>query len=153
MRNTKDGSSSKTDDEENYALAIKERKGKGKISRSKSNSYHGSKKKDMTKVKCFHRHKMGHFATNSPLKKSKEKSLGGSVGEALASQFELDFFVIACLVSSVMGSVWYLDNGDFFHMTSDKDSFCELEEKDLKMHIEMGDEGKYSVTCAGTITF
>ena len=51
-RNTKDGSSSNTDDEENCALEIKERKGKGKISNSKSDSYHGGKKKDMTKVKC-----------------------------------------------------------------------------------------------------
>jgi len=77
-RNTRDGSSSKTDDEENCALASKERKGKGKISHSKSYSYHGGKKKDMKKVKCFHCHKMGHFATNCPLKKSKEKSSGGA---------------------------------------------------------------------------
>ena len=104
-RNTRDGSSSKNDDEENCALAIKARKGKGKISRSKSDSYHGGKKKDMRKVKFFHCHKMGHFATNFPLKKSKEKSLGGAAGEALASQFELDFSLIACMVSSMMGSV------------------------------------------------
>ena len=38
-------------------------------------------------------------------------------------------------------------------MTSDKELFSELEEKDLKMHIEMGDDGKYSVTGLGTITF
>jgi len=86
-RNTRDGISSKTNDEENYALEIKARKGKCKISHSKSESYHGGKKKDMTKVKCFHCHKMGHFATNCPLKKSKEKSSGGVAGEALASQF------------------------------------------------------------------
>jgi len=72
-RNTIDGSSLKTDDEENCDLVIKARKGKGKNSHSKSNSYHGGKKKDMTKVKCFHCHKMGHFFTNFPLKKSKEK--------------------------------------------------------------------------------
>ena len=38
-------------------------------------------------------------------------------------------------------------------MTSDKELFNELEEKDLKMHIEMGDDGKYNVTGVGTITF
>ena len=75
------------------------KKGKGKASHSKSDSYHGGKKKDMMKVKCFDCHKMGHFATNCPLKNSKEKSLGGAVGEALASQFELDFSVISCMVS------------------------------------------------------
>ena len=83
----------------------------------------------MKKVKCFHRHKMGHFAINFPLKKSKEKSSGGEVGEGLASQFELDFSLIACMVSSMMGSVWYLDLGASFHMTSDKELFSELEEK------------------------
>lgn len=38
-------------------------------------------------------------------------------------------------------------------MTGDRELFSELEEKDLKMHIEMVDEGKYSVTGVGTITF
>ena len=38
-------------------------------------------------------------------------------------------------------------------MTNDKELFSELEEKDLKMHIEMGDDGKYRITSLGTITF
>lgn len=50
-RSTRDGSSSKNDDEENLALAYKARKGKGKVSHSKSNSSHGGKKGDMSKVK------------------------------------------------------------------------------------------------------
>jgi len=44
-RNTNDGSSSKTDDEDNCALAINARKRKGKIPHSKSDSYHVGKKK------------------------------------------------------------------------------------------------------------
>jgi len=67
MRNTRDGSSSRTDDEENYALAIKAKKGKGRDSHSKSDSYHGDKKKDMGKVKCFHYHELGHFFMHCPL--------------------------------------------------------------------------------------
>lgn len=152
-RNTRDGSSSKNDDEENCALAIKVRKGKCKIFHSKSDSYNGGKNKYMMKVKCFHCHKMGHFAANFPLNESKEKSLGGATGEALGFQFKLDFSLIACMVSLVMGGVWYLNSGTSFHMTGDKELFNELEEKDLKMHIEMGDDGKYSVTSVGTITF
>ena len=103
--NTRDGPSSKFGDEENCTLEIKVKKGKGKASHSKSDSYHGGKKKDMMKVKCFHYHKMGHFDTNCPLKKSMEKSSGGAAGEAFASQFELDFSLIASMVSSMMGSV------------------------------------------------
>ena len=49
-RNTRDGSSSKQDDEENIALASKARKGKGKASHSKSSSSHGGKKIDKSKV-------------------------------------------------------------------------------------------------------
>ena len=52
-----------------------------------------------------------------------------------------------------MGSVWYLDSGASFHMTGDKELFSDLEEKDLQMHIEMGDDGTYSAIGIGTITF
>ena len=52
-----------------------------------------------------------------------------------------------------MGSGWYLDRGAFFHMTGDKELFSDLEEKDIQMHIEMGNDGRYSVTRIGTITF
>ena len=57
------------------------------------------------------------------------------------------------MVSREMGSVWYLDSGASFHMTGDKEIFSSLEEKDLQMHIEMGDDRRYSATGIGTITF
>ena len=38
-------------------------------------------------------------------------------------------------------------------MTRDKELFSDLKEKDLQMHIEMGDDGRYSATEIGTITF
>ena len=49
--------------------------------------------------------------------------------------------------------VWYLDSGASFHMMGDKELFSDLEEKYLQMHIEMGDDGRYSATDIGTITF
>ena len=52
-----------------------------------------------------------------------------------------------------MGLVWYLDSGASFHMTGDKDLFTDLEEKDLGVHIEMGDDGRYSATGIETISF
>ena len=61
--------------------------------------------------------------------------------------------MITCMVSSALGSVWYLDSGTSFHMTGDKEIFSDLEEKDLQMHIEMGDDRWYNATRIGTITF
>ena len=52
-----------------------------------------------------------------------------------------------------MGSVWYLDSDASFHMTGDKELFSDLEEKYIQIHIEMGNDGRYSVTSIGTITF
>jgi hypothetical protein len=43
--------------------------------------------------------------------------------------------------SSALGSMWYLDSGASFHMMGDKEIFSDLEEKYLKMHIEIGDNG------------
>lgn len=77
----------------------------------------------------------------------------GSEGEALASQFEMDFTLITCMVSLMMVCVWYLDSGASFHMTGDIKLFSSLEEKDLKMHIEMGDDGRYSVSRVATVAF
>ena len=77
----------------------------------------------------------------------------GSKGEALSSQFEMDFTLITCMVSSMMGCVWYLDSGASFHMTDDKILFSALEEKDLKMCIEMGDDERYSVLGVDTVAF
>ena len=74
---------------------------------------------------------MGHYATNCPQKKSKKGSSKGSDGEVVASQFELDFSLIACMVSSMVGCVWYLDSGASFHMSGENNFFSTLEEKDL----------------------
>ena len=52
-----------------------------------------------------------------------------------------------------MGSVWFLDSGASFHMTRDRDLFSNLEDKDLGVHIEMGNDGRYSATGIGTISF
>ena len=58
-------------DKEALALA---RKGKGKSKKKGSQSGVGGKKKniDFSKVKCFHYHKFGHFASQC-LEKKKSK--------------------------------------------------------------------------------
>jgi len=65
----------------------------------------------------------------------------------------MDFTLIKCMVSSMMGFAWYLDVGASFHITSDKRLFSAFEEKYLKMHIEMGDDGRYSVSGVGMVAF
>jgi len=47
------------------------------------------------------------------------------------------------MANIVMGRMWYLDSGAFFHMTGNRDLFRDLEEKDLKKSIEFGDDGRY----------
>ena len=66
-QSTRDRSSSKNSDEENCALAAEARK--GKIKKNSSQSGVKGKKQDMSKVKCFHCHQHGHYATNCPQKK------------------------------------------------------------------------------------
>ena len=83
--NTRDVSSSKHDDEEDFTLATKSGKRKGNKFDSKYESK--GKKLDFSKVKCFHCHEHGHLATNFPQKKKKKKVARSATCEALASQF------------------------------------------------------------------
>ena len=136
-------------------MATKAKKGKEKGSPSESSSSNDGKKVDKSKVRCFRCHELGHYVTNCPKKKSKKGSREGSEGEAasLASQFELDFTLFACMVSSMVGSGWFLDSGASFHMTGDKSLFSTLEEKDLQILIAMGNDEMYNVSGVGTVVF
>jgi len=77
---------------------------------------------------------VGHFVTNCPLRKSNKGFGEGSEHEALASQFKLDFTLFACMVSSMVGSGWFLDIGASLHMIDDKSLFSTLVEKDSCYH-------------------
>ena len=112
-------------------MVSKAKKKKRKKFHSISEAGEDGKERDMSKVKCFHCHKHGHFATNCPQKKKNKQVVGAAVGEALASQFELDFSLIACMVSSALGSGWYFDSGATFHMTGDVNLFSDLVEKNI----------------------
>ena len=62
-RSTRDSSSS-MQDEENYALASKMKKGKGKVSLSESCSSSDGKNVDKSKVRCFCCHEIGSQVRN-----------------------------------------------------------------------------------------
>ena len=98
----------------------KEKKGKGKESHSKLESGKVGKKRYLSKVKCFNCHEHGHYAKKFPQKNNNKKASGGAASEALDSQFVLYFTLIACMASSVMGSMWYLDSGASFHRANNK---------------------------------
>ena len=63
------------------------------------------KKKDLSKIKCFHCHEYGHYATKCLHNKFGKMPTGGARGYALTSHFKLDFTLIKCMESIVRGSV------------------------------------------------
>lgn len=83
--NARDRTSSNDNDEDNCALDGKGNKGKGKKSKSKVESSQGGKKKDLSRIKCFHCHEFRHYATKCPHKKANKKTARGAVGGSLAS--------------------------------------------------------------------
>lgn len=56
------------------------------------------------------------------------------------------------MANTLRGSEWYLDYGASYHMIGSKEFFNNLE-KDIQLHIELGDDGRYSTKGIGTITF
>jgi len=134
-------------------LVRKGKKGKGKKSQTKPESSQGGKKNDFSKNKCLHCHNYGHYDMKCLERKVSKMTLGGAAGEALASHFNLDFTLIACMSNTMMGNVWHLDLGAFFHMTGCRGFFSDLEEKDLYMHIKLRDDKRYNMTGIVTVTF
>ena len=57
------------------------------------------------------------------------------------------------MANILMGSVWYLDSDALFHMKGCREFFSDLEEKDLHIHIDLGEDRRYNVTRIGTVTF
>lgn len=150
---TRDGISSK-EEEDGFSLVSKGKKAKGKKSQCEAHSSQEGKKKYLSKIKCFHYHEFRHYATKfSQKKESKKEHKIEATSEALDLLFELEFTLIACMVSTVMGSMWYLDSDVLFHMTGNREFYGDVEDKDIQMNIEFGDDRRYIVTEIGKITF
>jgi hypothetical protein len=134
-------------DEEGLALASK---GKGKKKK-------GGKKKniDFSKVKCFQCHKMGHFASQCPEKKKKDKPqmAASAAVDEFAKSFEEDFCFVACMSSTAVSDIWFVDSGASCHMTGRKEFFTRLQEGGVNLVIELGDDRRYKAQGVGTVTF
>lgn len=69
-------------------------------------------------------------------------------------KFESDFSLVSWLsTSTTTRSAWYLDSGASRRMTKAWELFSSLMEKDLGIHVVLGDDAKYSVKGEGTIKF
>jgi transposase InsO family protein len=159
-KQTRSGSHVKQDvDEENFALAGKGGKPKSKKGSGgaeSSSKGHGKPKKDLSKVKCFQCHQLGHYATKCPQRKKGPKKgqfAASTEIEEFSSRFEEDFSFIACMASSVTSTTWFIDSGASCHMTGNKNYFSQLTEKDMQFNIELGDNGKYQAQGIGVVKF
>lgn len=111
--------------EEYFALIEKDRK-------SKENRSQGEEgKREFSNIKCFNYHNYMHYAMKYPQKARNKEPVVAVASESLASQFELDFTLIACMAITVIGCMWYLNIGASFHITGNRDLFSDLEEKDI----------------------
>jgi hypothetical protein len=73
--------------------------------------------------------------------------------DEFAARFESEFSFIACLSSSTSSGVWYIDSGVSSHMTGVRDYFSSLEEEEMNLYIEMGNNAKCRAAGHGTVTF
>lgn len=49
--------------------------------------------------------------------------------------------------------MWCIGSGVSFHMICNKEFFSRLEEKDMQLHMKLGDDGRYMTKGLGTISF
>jgi hypothetical protein len=73
--------------------------------------------------------------------------------DELAAKFDEFSLVSYIFTNTVTRSSWYLDNGASCHMIEARNLFSNLMEKDLGIHVEIGDDAKYAVKGEGTILF
>jgi hypothetical protein len=134
--------------EEGLALASK---GKDKQKKNKG----GKKNIDFSKVKCFQCHMMGHFASQclEKNKKNQPQMATSVVVDEFSKRFEGDLWFIACMSSTTISNMWFVDNRAYFHMTGHKEFFTRFQEGGMNLVIELGYDRRYKVQGVGTASF
>jgi hypothetical protein len=114
----------------------------------------GKKNIDFSKVKCFQCHKMGHFASQCPERKKKKPQMGTlATVDEFTKSFEEDFCFIACMSSTTVLDMWFVNNGASCHMIGRKEWFTRLQEGGVNLVIELGDDMHYKAQGVGTVSF
>ena len=135
-------------DEEALALIGKS---KGKEKRKKD----GKKNLNVSKVKVFYYHKQENFASHCPDKKKKSNTqmAGSAEVDEFSKNFDEEFCLIACMVSTTGSSIWYIDSGASSHMTGQKRFLRDLMEGGTRINVELGDDARYQAQGIGTVSF
>ena len=117
------------------------RKRKGMEKRKKD----GNKNLDVSKINCFICHKQGHFSSQCPDRKKKGNTqmARSAKTEDFSRNFDAEFYLIACMASTIESSIRYIDNGAPSHMTGHKRFFRDLQEGGTGIHVELGDDARY----------
>ena len=69
--------------------------------------------------------------------------VGSAEVEDFSRNFDEEFFLIACMASTIGSSIWYIDRGASSHMNGHKRFFRDLQEGGTGIHIELGDDARY----------
>jgi hypothetical protein len=73
--------------------------------------------------------------------------------DEFAARFETEFSLISYLSSSSNASMCYINSGASSHMIGVREYFSRLQEEEMDLVIEMGNNAKCRATCHGTVTF
>jgi hypothetical protein len=151
-------------DVENLALASQARKGKGKVRMNTGgdSSSQAGTGKDLSKVKCFHCHKKGHYASQCPERKKGGNRMQPEVAastraqaDEFAKKFEQTKFLLVSQTSlgTISVGAWLIDSGATCHMTGARELFESFTESDSDVHVELGMGTKHAVKGSGIVPF